>query len=124
MRVWGGGKGRGGSHVATRDPARVADVEPLVAPVKERMRDYAEMVESPQIPQGVLATPVIQDILVRMVRLFESMALDEVFPTAPTSFQVGGREKTLATRTLEHVDPCFQTPGVVLVVARRLVVDV
>lgn len=46
--------------------------------------------------------------MVHIVALFDSLAQASVFPTAPDTYQEGGKPQTLATRTPEQIKPSFR----------------
>jgi len=87
--------------------------------VAEPQVDFEEEVLAPpapvgptQVPEGFIATPVLQDALVRLVGLIESVTRAGLLPVAPAISQAGGGAQTPATRTLEQVAAQFQTPVV------------
>jgi len=84
----GRGRGRGRGRVQPR----------AAAPVAELQVDFEEEVPAPavpmgpaQVPEGFIAAPVLQDTLVRLVGLIESVTRAGLLPVAPaTSQAVGG----------------------------------
>lgn len=57
VRGRGCGKGQGWACAAVRDPTRVATIEPLVAPIEEKVLDHVEPVGTAKAPEGPIATP-------------------------------------------------------------------
>ena len=60
---------------------------------------------SVQVTVGFIATLVLQDALVRLVGLMESVTQAGLLPVAPAVSQAGGGSYTPATRTPEQMAP-------------------
>ncbi|XP_070054171.1 uncharacterized protein [Nicotiana tomentosiformis] len=64
-----------------------------------------------QVPEGFIATIVLQDALVRLVGLTKSVAQAGAFLVAPAVSQAGGGAPTPTTHTLEQMVPQYQSPA-------------
>ena len=85
---------------------------------------YDEGVPAPAAPmgptqalEGFIATPVLQDALVRLVGFMEGISRAGLLPVAPATSQAGGGIQTPDTRTPEPVAPQAQVPAVQSAVA-------
>ena len=70
-----------------------------------------------QVPEGFIATPVLQDALDRLVGFMEGISRAGLLPVAPAMSQAWGGVQTPDTRTPEPVAPQAQVPAVQPVVA-------
>ena len=68
-----------------------------------------------QVPEGFIATPVLQDALVRLVGLMESVTQSGAFPMAPIVSQAGGGSQTPTIPAPRQIAPQYQAPAAQLV---------
>ena len=64
-----------------------------------------------QVPEGFIATPVLQDALVRLVSLMEGVAQNGTFLMAPSVSQAGEGAQTPTTPAPEQMAPQNQAPA-------------
>ncbi|XP_070036095.1 uncharacterized protein [Nicotiana tomentosiformis] len=95
------GRGRGRGRAQPRALAAALAAEPLVEFDEETLAQTVPAGPA-QIPEGFIATPVLQDALVRLVGFLESVAQTGAFPMAPTISQAGRGAQTPTTHTLEQ----------------------
>ncbi|XP_070054711.1 uncharacterized protein [Nicotiana tomentosiformis] len=107
------GKGRGQGRARGRGRGRSQPRARAAAPAVEPQVDFKEEVQVQtvpvgpvQVPEVFIATPVLQDALVRLVGFIDSVAQTGTFSMAQSVSQAGGGAQTPATHTPEQVAPC------------------
>ena len=103
------GRGRGRGRAQSRARAATPVVEPQVD-LQEEVPVSSVPVGPVQVPKGFIATPVLQDALVRLVSLMEGVAQNGTFPMAPAVSQAGGGAQTPTTPAPEQMAPQYQAP--------------
>ena len=112
------GRGRGRGHARGRGRGRAQSRARAAAPAVEPQIELDEEVPAQTVPtgpaqvsKGFIATPVLQDALVRLVGLMESVAQTGAFPMAPAVSQAGGGAQTPTTPAPEKIAPQYQAPA-------------
>ncbi|XP_070019246.1 uncharacterized protein [Nicotiana sylvestris] len=98
------GRGRGRGRGRAQPKAATLAAEPQVN-FDDEVPAHAVLVGPTQVPEGFIAILVLQDALVRLVELMESVTWAGLLPVAPAVSQTGGGAQTPTTRTPEKMAP-------------------